>query len=634
MMPKEKGTISINTQNILPIIKKWLYSEKEIFVRELISNSNDAISKLKQLSSLGEAEINKDEKYYIKVIADKEEKTLKFIDNGIGMTSDEVKKYINQIAFSGLKDFIDKYKNKSEENQIIGHFGLGFYSAYMVADRVQIDTLSYIPGSKAVKWTSSGNTEYEMEESEIKTRGTTVTLYISEDSEDLLNEYKMREIIKKYCYFLPYPIYLEIKNDKEKDEKKGEKDDKKVEKEEKKPEQLNDPNPLWLKDPKECTDEEYKEFYKKVFTDFNDPLFWIHLNVDFPFRLKGILYFPKLQHEFDTMEGQIKLYYNQVFVADNIKEIIPEFLLLLKGTIDCPDLPLNVSRSFLQSDRNVKNISSHITKKVADKLTSLFKKSREEYNKYWDDIHPFVKYGCMKETKFFDKVKDIIIYKTTDGDYLTLQDYLDKNKSKHENKVFYVTDEKLQAQYIKMFKEQNLEAIILTSMIDTHFIQFLEMKKENIKFNRIDADISESLKDTDNKESVKEIQKDLEKLFRNTLGKDKLKIQVEPLKSDSVPGIILLSEQSRRMKEMSRMFGGMNIPGANEDDQTLVLNSNNSIIKSLIKLKDNKERKEDTNMICNHIYDLAIMSHKQLEPEEMTKFLDRSSQILNKFVKL
>ncbi len=622
-MSKEKGTISINTENILPIIKRWLYSEKEIFLRELISNCNDAISKLSRLNALGETQLPEDTRFMIKVVLNKKSKTLEFIDNGIGMTEDEVKKYINQIAFSGAKDFIEKYKDKTDDGQIIGHFGLGFYSAFMVSSKVQIDTLSYIEGSQPVRWISAEGSDFEMDVSNRTERGTTVTLFISEDSEDLLDEFKIKELIRKFCYFLPYEIYFET-DDPKTVEKSDEKDDV--------PEPLNDTNPLWMKDPKECTEEEYKDFYKKVFLDFNDPLFWIHLNVDYPFRLKGILYFPKLRHEMETMEGQIKLYYNQVFVADNVKEIIPEFLLLLKGTLDCPDLPLNVSRSFLQNDKSVATISNHITKKIADKLNSIFNNERDNYNKYWDDIHPFVKYGCMREPKFFEKVKDIVIYKSTKDDYITLKDYLERNKSKHENTVFYANDEKQQAQYIKMFKEQELEAVVLNSMIDTHFIQFLEMNEQNIKFNRIDSSLSDSLKDDENKDVEQSVKEELEKLFRETLGNEKLKVQVEHLKSTSVPSIILLSEQSRRFREMSRMYGGMNIPDTFDEDRSLVLNLNNSIINSLIKLKDDDSRKEDVSLICHHVYDLAIMSHKQLEPHEMNSFIDRSNKILMKLM--
>lgn len=632
-MSRETGNISIHTENILPIIKKWLYSEKDIFVRELVSNSNDAISKLKKLVTMGEAEVSSDTKYFIKVVVNKDNKTIQVIDNGIGMTGEEVKKYINQIAFSGAQDFLEKYKDKADEgSQIIGHFGLGFYSAFMVAERVQIDTLSYMKDAKPVRWISSGGTGYEMDDSDSSERGTTVTLFMAEDSLEFLDEYKMREILVKYCSFLPFEIYLEDAAKKDKDSDKDSKEDKKEE-----PKPLNDTHPLWLKNPKDCTEEEYKSFYRKVFHDFNDPLFWIHLNMDYPFNLKGILYFPKLKHEFETIEGQIKLFYNQVFVADNIKEVIPEFLMLLKGVLDCPDLPLNVSRSFLQNDGYVSKISTHITKKVADKLTSLFENERENYNKYWADINPFVKYGCIREQKFFEKVKDIIIYKTTNGDFITLKDYLERNREKHENKVFYVTDEKQQAQYIKMFKDHAMEAIILTSMIDTHFIQFLEMKESGVNFSRIDADLSDSLKESDGKDDeafAKQTLEALEKLFKDALGDDKLKIQAESLKAASVPGMILLSEHSRRMQEMSRMFGGTDMSHMFPREETLVLNKNNSLIKSIMKLKDKEEKKDDVKMLCQHIYDLAMMSHKQLEPEAMTRFIERSSQILTRFAEV
>lgn len=622
-MVRENGSISIHTENIFPIIKKWLYSEKDIFVRELVSNASDAISKLKKLASIGEAEIPDDNKYFIKVVVDKDSKTLQIIDNGIGMTDEEVKKYINQIAFSGAKDFVEKYKDKTDDGQIIGHFGLGFYSAFMVAERVQIDTLSYQKGVEAVKWLSSGGTEFEMDSSSRDERGTTITLHMAEDSLEFLDEFKMREVLEKYCSFMPVEIFLADAAKKDEQDDKGEK---------KEPKPLNDTNPLWLKNPKDCTDEEYKEFYKKVFHDFNDPLFWIHLNMDYPFNLKGILYFPKLKHEFETNEGQIKLFYNQVFVADNIKEVIPEFLLLLKGMLDCPDLPLNVSRSFLQNDGYVSKISAHITKKVADKLSAIFESERENYNKYWDDINPFVKYGCLREQKFFDRVKDILIYKTTNGDYVTIKDYLDRNKEKHKDKVFYVTDEKQQSQYIKIFRDNGMEAVILAAMIDNHFISFLEMKEEGVKFTRIDADLSESLKESENADDadVKESADNLEKLFKEVLGDSNLKLQVESLKSEAVPGMILLSEQSRRMQEMSRMFGGMDMSTMFPKEHTLVLNRKNSLIQMLLRLKDKDDRKDDTKMICEQIYDLAMMSHKQLEPDAMTKFIERSNQILFK----
>ena len=681
-MPEEKGNISINTENILPIIKKWLYSEKDIFVREIVSNSNDAVIKLKKLASIGEAEIGEGEKFYIRVIVNKDKKTIQVVDNGIGMTGDEVKKYINQIAFSGAVDFLEKYKDKTDEgSQIIGHFGLGFYSAFMVSEKVSIDTLSWQKGAEAVKWTSSGGTEFEMEESDRSERGTTVTMYLSDDALEFLDDYKIKETLEKYCFFMPVEIYLEDACKKKEDkkesgedkeakadtaekggevgtpEKAGESEETKdkgenaekgggAEKSEEASEAaekpINDTHPLWLKNPRDCTDEEYKEFYKKVFHDFNDPLFWIHLNMDYPFNLKGILYFPKLKHEFETIEGQIKLYYNQVFVADNIKEVIPEFLMLLKGAIDCPDLPLNVSRSFLQNDGYVSKISSHITKKVADKLTSLFENERENYNKYWDDINPFVKYGCIREEKFYDRVKDIVIFKTTNGEYVTQKDYIEKygdktreknnDKDKEKDRIFYVTDENQQSQYIRIFKEYGIDAVILSTLIDNHFIQFLEMKENKIKFTRIDSDLSDSLKSEDGADKKTELSKDLEKIFKEALENDKLKINIEALKKDSVPAMILLSEYSRRMQEMSRMYGmnGMNMNGMFPDEQTLVLNSNNPLIQSVVKMAGSEDKKEDVKLICRHVYDLAMMSHKQLSPDEMTKFIERSNMLLSK----
>lgn len=641
-MPRESGNLSIHTENILPIIKKWLYSDKDIFVREMVSNANDAITKMKKLASIGEAQLQENEKFTIIVDINKDSKTIKFIDNGIGMTADEVKKYINQVAFSGAVDFLEKYKDKADEgNQIIGHFGLGFYSAFMVSDKVTIDTLSWQPGASAVKWMSTGGTEFEMDDSDRTERGTAVTLYLSEDSLEFLDYYKMRSILEKYCSFLPYEIYLRDSSQKSKTgasssgngEKGDGKDEDKAEAQEEKP--INDTNPLWLKPPKDCTEEEYKEFYRKVFHDFNDPLFWIHLNMDYPFNLKGILYFPKLRHEFDTIEGQIKLYYNQVFVADNIKEVIPEFLMLLKGVIDCPDLPLNVSRSFLQNDGYVKKISTHITKKVADKLTSLYENERENYNKYWDDINPFVKFGCIREEKFFERVKDIIIFRTINGDYTTLKDYLDRNRDKHKDKVFYVSDEKQQAQYIKLFKDQGMEAVILNALIDNHFMQFLEMKENGVKFLRIDSDLSDNLKDSQAGEATSDLKKKLESIFKESLGDDKLKISVEALKV-STPAIILLSEYPRRMQEMTRMFGmpGMDASSMFPDERTLVLNRNNSLIQALVKLSDNSNRKDDVKLICQHVYDLAMLSHKQFEPEAMTAFIERSNKLLEKLAEM
>jgi molecular chaperone HtpG len=641
-MAREQGSISVNTENIFPIIKKWLYSEKEIFIRELVSNANDAIVKFQKLSMMGEAEVPEDEKYKIEVIVDKNEKTIKIIDNGIGMTEEEVKKYINQIAFSGAKDFMEKYKDKADEGQIIGHFGLGFYSAFMVSEKVEIDTLSYQEGASAVKWISDGGTEYSIDESERDVRGTEITLYLNEDNHEYTDEFKMKEMLNKYFSFLSVELYLsdsakeEEKAEDKKDETKDDevKDGEESVKEETKPEPLNDTKPLWLKAPKDCTDEEYKEFYKKVFMDFNEPLFWIHINMDYPFNLKGILYFPKLKHEFETMEGQIKLFYNQVFVADNVKEVIPEFLMLLKGTLDCPDLPLNVSRSFLQNDGYVSKISAHITKKVADKLKSIYEKDREQYQKYWDDVNPFVKYGCIKETKFYDKVKDVVIFKTINSEYVTLKEYLEKCESKHKDSVYYVSDEKQQSQYIKMFKENEMDAVILASMIDNHFIQHLEMKETGIKFNRIDAEISNSLKDesVDEKE-VEKLTKTLDKLFKDSLDNDKLKIKVESLKSDSVPGMILLSEQSRRMQEMSKAFGGgMDMGHMFPQEETLILNSKNGLIQSVLDMEGIPDKKEDMKLVCQQVYDLAMMSHKQLEPDQMSKFIERSNEILKRVI--
>jgi len=628
-MVHEEGRLSIHSENILPIIKKWLYSDKDIFVREMVSNSSDAITKFKRLVSIGEANVDDNEKFYIKVIINKDNKTIQFEDNGIGMTSDEVRKYINQIAFSGASDFLKKYKDKMDEgSQIIGHFGLGFYSAFMVAEKVQIDTLSYMEGAEPVKWVSSGDNKYEMSESDRKSRGTTVTLYVSEDGKEFLDEYKMKEVLLKYCAFMPYEIYLIDASSKKKDENGSD------EKEELKP--LNDTNPLWLKKPSDCTEEEYKEFYKKVFHDFNDPLFWIHLNMDYPFNLKGILYFPRLKNQYQPLDGQIKLYYNQVFVADNIKEVIPEFLMLLKGTIDCPDLPLNVSRSYLQNDGYVSKLSNHITRKVADKLISLFENERENYNKYWDDINPFIKFGCMRESKFYERVKDIIIFKTTKGDYVTLKDYLERNKSKHENKVFYVTDEKQQAQYVRMFNDLDMEAVILDNLLDNHFVQFLEINEKGVSFCRVDSDISESLKDKDSmkadEEELKKEQEALEGLFKDAVGNKDLKVKVESLKTTAIPGIITLSEHSRRLHDLSRFYSPSDMGDMFPTEETLVLNINNSLIKGILKMKDREDKKEDVKIICQQIYDLAMLSHKQLEKENMTRFIERSNRILERMM--
>ncbi len=643
-MIKENGNISIHTENIFPIIKKWLYSDKDIFIRELISNACDAISKLKRLSALGEVNVDENEKFKVTVIVNKEKKTLKFIDNGIGMTEEEVKKYINQVAFSGAEDFVEKYKDKMDEgSDIIGHFGLGFYSAFMVSDKVQIDTLSYKEGLEPTRWICEGGTEFEISNSDSKNeRGTTITLYINEDSNEFLDEYKLRTIITKYCSFLPIEIYLEDEN-KVKEEPKyetkknedGTEYQELITPEEAKP--LNDTHPLWMKKPSECTDEEYKAFYRHVFTDFNEPLFWIHLNVDYPFNLKGILYFPKLKHELEATEGQVKLYNNQVFVADNIKEVIPEFLLLLKGAIDCPDLPLNVSRSFLQNDKDVAKISNHIIKKVADKLTSLFKNSRDEYNKFWNDIQIFIKYGCLRDEKFYEKIKDIIIFKTINDEYVTLKDYLEKAKEKHENKVFYVNDVRQQSQYIKLFKEYGLDAIILDASLDNHLISFLEMKESGVQFTRIDSDISDVLKSNEdsNNEEVKELNKKIEETFKSTIGEKIKNISVEGLKDAGTPAMILISEQSRRMAEMSKMYAAMNMPaGMFDEEKTLVVNSNNTIVKKIISLYEEDSKKEDVKFICEHIFDLAKIANKELSPEDMDEFIKRNNELLEKVLSI
>lgn len=615
-MNQETGNISVNTENIFPIIKRWLYSDKDIFAREMISNGCDAISKLKRLMAIREADVAQDTAFFVKVILNKEKKTLSFVDNGIGMTAEEVKKYINQVAFSGAEEFIARYQGQSDEaGQIIGHFGLGFYSAFMVADRVQIDTLSYQKDAVAVSWVCDGGTEYQMGPSDRKERGTSVTLYIADDSSEFLDQGKLREVIEKYCAFLPVEIFLEDISDQEKEKKEE-------------PKPLNETNPLWMRDPKDCTEQDYKDFYTKVFFDFREPLFWIHLNVDYPFNLKGILYFPKINHEFDRLEGKIKLYNNQVFVADNIKEVIPEFLMLLKGVIDCTDLPLNVSRSFLQKDANVVKISRHITKKVADKLTELYNGEREKYQRYWDDINPFVKYGCIREEKFYDRVKDIIVYKTISGDYLTLQEYLVKTKDKHENKVFYVTDEKQQAQYVELFKAQGLEAVLLPAVIDLHFVQFMESKEQDVKFARIDSDLSESLKNSPEGTEEGNIQDRLEKIFRKALNNENLKVQVENLKSVELPAMILLAEESRRWHDLSASFSGPEMKEMFPREETLVLNRNNDLIRRISALDLVPDREKDARIICEQVYDLAQMSHRQLEPEAMTRFLQRSNQIL------
>ncbi|EQK42275.1 histidine kinase-, DNA gyrase B-, and HSP90-like ATPase family protein [[Clostridium] bifermentans ATCC 638] len=624
-MENKKGNISIHTENIFPIIKKWLYSDKDIFVRELISNGCDAINKYKKLVSLGEIENKQDQDYKINVTIDKDNSTLIFEDNGIGMTEEEVEKYINQVAFSGAEDFVNKYKDKmSEENDIIGHFGLGFYSAFMVSSKVQIDTLSYKEGAQAVKWVSEGQTEYELSASEDrKSRGTTITLFLADDSKEFLEEYTVRSIIDKYCSFLPVNIYLDVKDSsKEKDENS-----------ENEIKALNDTYPLWLKSPKDCTDDEYKEFYRKVFNTFDEPLFWIHLNVDYPFNLKGILYFPKLKNEFELIEGKVKLYNNQVFVADNIKEVIPEFLLLLKGVIDCPDLPLNVSRSFLQNDKDVSKISKHIIKKVADKLKSLYKNERENFERFWDDIQVFIKFGCLKDEGFYDKIKDILLFKDINSNYITLNDYLEKCKEKHENKVFYVSDEEQQSQYIKLFKDYDLDAVILDSSIDNHFISFIEFKNQGVTFNRIDADLSDVLKDK-NEEENKENKTEIENLFKEYV-KDKVKgYSVESLKSEDTTAIILVSEQSRRMAEMKSQFAGMDLGMSFEEEKTLVINDNSPIIKKLVSLKDDESKKDQIELICNQIVDVALLANKELDAKELDEFISRNNKLMNMLIGL
>lgn len=622
-----KGNISVDSENLFPIIKKWLYSDKDIFLRELVSNGCDAVTKLKKLASIGEAQIDENEKFKVTVSIFKDAKKLVISDNGIGMTAEEIDKYINQIAFSGASDFLSKYKEEDDKgSQIIGHFGLGFYSAFMVADSVEIDSLSYQDGAKAAKWTCDGSMEFDLTDGDRTERGTTITLNIAEDSKEFLEESTIRQILHKYCAFLPIEIYVEVPEDKHEDHcdcghdhDHEHEDDTPSE-----PKPINNTTPLWMKKPSECTDEEYKEFYRNVFMDFNEPLFWIHLNVDYPFNLKGILYFPKINHEFAGQEGQIKLYNNQVFVADNVKEVIPEFLMLLKGVIDCPDLPLNVSRSFLQNDGYVKKISSHITKKVADKLASIYNNERENYEKYWDYINIFIKYGCLRDEKFYEKVKDVIIYKDIDGKYLTLDEYLD---GKEEKDVYYVSDPQTQSQYINMFKNQGLNAVVLPSMMDTHFISLVEMKQTGVKFKRIDSAINDISDNTEKDDSTKEQEEKLIEKFKNEIKDDTLKIEVQSLKDDSIPAVILLGEQSRRMQEMYKAYGQQMAGMADmfHDEFTLVLNSNNSLIKKIDTLND-----EDANLVIEHVYDLAKISHSPLPAEQMTKFIERSNKLLEK----
>ncbi len=651
MARKKKGSLSINSDNIFPIIKKWLYSDHDIFIREVVSNACDAVTKLRKLSLIGEYSEPEDYKYRIDVIASPNDKTLTFIDNGIGMTADEVNEYINQIAFSGASDFLEKYKDKANDDQIIGHFGLGFYSTFMVADKVTINTLSYKEDAEPVFWECDGGTEYTMSTGDRDVHGTEITLYLNEDSYEFANEYRVKEVLEKYCSFMPEEIYF-TNADTAKEQNKDTVDTEEVstpdtdnnettdndtasettdtpdEKKEPAEKPINDIHPLWTKHPNECSEEEYKEFYRKVFLDFKEPLFWIHLNMDYPFNLKGILYFPKFNSEYDTLEGTIKLYNNQVFIADNIKEVIPEFLLLLKGVIDCPDLPLNVSRSALQNDGFVKKISDYITKKVADKLSGMFKTERETYESYWDDLSPFIKFGCLKDDKFDDKMKDYILYKDIDGKYLTLPEYLEAGKEKYENTVFYTDDEKVQSQYINMFKEQGINAVVLTHNIDTPFITHTEQKNEGIKFTRIDSDITNTFKEDIPEEELKDTTDKLSEIFKKALDNDKLTVKVEKLKNAAISSMITLPEETRRMQDMMKMYsmgGAMDPSMFGSDSQTLVLNANNNLVQYVL---DNPEG-EHTPLICEQLYDLALLAHAPLDAEAMTKFIARSNELLN-----
>lgn len=600
---KEKGSISVEAQNIFPIIKQWLYSDKDIFLRELVSNAADAAAKLKKLADMGEADIENDE-LAISVVLNEKEKTITISDNGIGMTADEVKRFINQVAFSGAQDFMEKYSGENEKSQIIGHFGLGFYSAFMVSDMVEINTLSYQKDAEPVLWQSDGGTEFTMTDGSRTSRGTDIILHISEDSKGFLSESKLTGMLEKYCSFMAFPITF--KNAEKEDEAK----------------QINDTHPLWLSKPGNIKDEKYIEFYKKVFHDYQDPIFWIHINVEYPFTLKGILYFPKMNNEMELLEGQIKLYNNQVFVADNIKEVIPEYLFLLKGVIDCSDLPLNVSRSFLQNDAYVEKVKNHITKKVADKLTSLHKNKPEQYQGYWDEISIFVKYGCMKDEKFFDKAKSSLLFKTVKGDYLTLE------QLKEKDKVVYTTDEKQQSQYINMYENMGIDTIILNTVVDTHFVNFLEFK-EGLKLFRVDGDI-EGLLDKD-KEQLEDHKKAAE-LFKEVLGDSVGEVKTENIQNDDVPAMVILPEQMRRMKEMAKMMGGNTDMGDFvSKEYTLVLNQNNPIIEKVVSLPKDSE---DQKLLVQYIYDVALMGFEQFSPEKLTSFMKNSNQICNKLVEL
>ncbi len=652
-MAIQKGNLSIDSENIFPIIKKWLYSDHDIFIRELISNGVDAITKMKRLDSMGEASVEEGTHFKVTVTSSPSEKTLTFQDNGIGMTKEEVEKYINQIAFSGAADFLEKYKDKDQSEQIIGHFGLGFYSAFMVADKVTIDTLSYQDGAKPVHWESDGGLTYEMSEGNRLERGTTITLYLSEDSIEFANEYRVKEVINKYCSFMPVEIYY-INEDKAKEEAKKEieaevkseedefigdapkKDDNVVEAEENKkdePKPLNDINPLWTRTPADCKDEDYIDFYQHLFLDFKEPLFWIHLNMDYPFNLKGILYFPRINPNMDKLEGTVKLYNNQVFVADNIKEVIPEFLLVLKGVIDCPDLPLNVSRSALQNDGFVAKISDYITKKVADKLIGMYKNHRDRYEELWDDLSPFIKFGCLRDNKFDEKMKDHMIFKNLEDKYITLPEYLEAAKDTHENQVFYVSDAETQARYIQMFKDEGIDAIYLTHNIDNPYITMMEARDESVKFARIDSDLSANFKgEALSEEDEKKYTDSLTETFKKALGVENIKIKVESLKDENVSSMLTQSEADRRMAEMMKMYSeaGMGGMGMNlgQDTETLVLNSNNKLVKYVL---DNPDE-EITPTICSQLYDLAVLANKPLTAEELTRFVARSNEILTKLI--
>ena len=679
-MAVKKGTLSIDSENIFPIIKKWVYSDHDIFVRELVSNGCDAITKLKKLDMMGEYELPEGYKPKIEVIVNPEEKTMKFIDNGLGMTAEEVEEYITQIAFSGATQFLEKYKDKTTDDEMIGHFGLGFYSAFMVADEVQIDTLSYKEGAKPVHWASQGGTEYEMQEGNKTTVGSEITLYLNEDSLEFANEYRAREVLERYCSFMPTEIFLSKANAEPEydtideddvldtdtvvehiteEPKEGEEGEpKKKAKIVRRPVSISDTHPLWTKNPSECTKDDYIDFYRKVFMDYKEPLFWIHLNMDYPFNLKGILYFPKINTEYDSIEGKIKLYNNQVFIADNIKEVIPEFLMVLKGVIDCPDLPLNVSRSALQNDGFVNKVADYISKKVADKLNGMFKTDRENYEKYWDDISPFIKFGCLKDEKFGEKMKNSMLYKNLDHKYMTLEDIIKEAKgeeaeaakteeakteetktdaeeskdadAKEEEKtrIFYVTDEVQQSQYINMFKAQGQDAIILTHNIDSAFITYLEQKHQEVQFLRIDADVHDSLKDEvaeDEKEEFQKTTDSLVEIFRKELGNEKLDVKVEKLKDENVASMAVLSEENRRMQEMMKMYGMGGMDASMFGSQaTLVLNANHPLVQFLVANKDS----ENVSIICKQLYDLAMLAHKPLSPEEMTAFVKRSNDIM------